>query len=829
MRFQCSHCKSVLDIDDCEYGELVACGRCNAAVAVPMSPTSAGALLGDFLIVKELGSGGMGKVYLAHQISLDRKVALKVLSTSLVQDAGFIQNFINEARMAAALNHPNIVQAYAVNADAGHYYFAMELIEGNTMKQVLQNSGRLVHEKVLSIATDIIAALAYAWQEAKLIHRDIKPDNIMLTYDGRTKLADLGLARKITGTSEDGNTEVYGTPQYVAPELLLGAAGDIRSDIYSLGATLYHALSGGYPFQAADLNEMALQHLYTPLLPLRERVPDVPAPLARLVEIMMGKRPQHRYQNYEQLQADLARVGKGQMPLAVLPDEAQRPVDMEANDPMELGQAEPSAPLASDQAGPAEPETQAKATSSVIKLGQRGSKITLGGKGGSGSTGKATLVLGAKGESEAPSSPEAESSDSGSADSSASLGHPSAKPGSSKKGLIIGLLAVVLLLIAGGGAAWFFLSRGGDSAAAPDNVTADAAAMADSRLAGLQAKIKAGAPEPEIMLELLQLAYEVEPGTPDYELFLKLAGPYLEPVLQTTRATQISEIQSGWSRRIEDFKEQKLREEEEAKALAEQARKEAEAAREQKQREEEARKRAEELEQTKQQIRDTVVQCATQLDFSGARVPFAVMSQSSNEEEKDWAMMWLSYIDNAETLFLSLKNSKDKVAGVSFRIRNEKHVSQEWKVSTISYNTVRLKLVKSGHERRGKGQEEEEQEKSYELDQLAEAGNEFVLLVQAALRADGRESEFDNLYGSFLLVRGEQAAGKYLEAAMASKSILSELPLLRSSYVKTQVERLKIRSRGSAIRYARFMKQSYPDEFAPYEEEAKTIIEGLSK
>ncbi|NLF94427.1 MAG: protein kinase, partial [Oligosphaeraceae bacterium] len=808
-------------------GELVACGYCNAAVAVPLSPTAAGALLGDFLIVKEIGSGGMGKVYLAHQISLDRDVALKVLSANFARDAVFIQNFINEARMAAALNHPNIVQAYAVNADAEHYYFAMELIEGNTMKQVLQNSGRLVHEKVLSIATDIIAALAYAWQEKKLIHRDIKPDNIMLTYDGRTKLADMGLARKITGTGEDGSAELYGTPQYVAPELILGAAGDLRSDIYSLGATLYHALSGGYPFQTTDLNEMALKHLCEPLLPLRERVPDVPAPLARLVEVMMAKRPQHRYQNYEQLQADLARVGKGQMPLLVLPDGAQQPVDMESDDPMGLGGQEPAAPVPPGQAGPAEPEAQGRTASGGIKLGQKGGKISLGGKGGSSSTGKAPLVLEAKGEAEKTALPE-EEPESGSADSLASLEHPPAGPGAKKVVLLIGVLAV-LLLVAGGVAAWFFLGRDDGAAAAPDNAAGESpAAAADSRLAGLQAKIQAAAPEPEIMAELLRLAYEVEAGTPDYDALLKLAGPYLEPVLQSARAVQMSEIQSGWSRRIEAFKEQKQREEEEAKVVAEQARKEAEAAREQKQREEEARKLAEEFELAKQQIRDKVVQCATQLDFSGARVPFAVMSQSSNEEEKDWAMLWLSYIDQAEALFLSLKNSKDKVAGVSFRIRNEKNISQEWKVSTISYNTVRLKLVKSGHERRGKGQEEEEQEKSYELDQMAEGGNNFVLLVQEALKADGRESEFDNLYGSFLLVRGEQIAHKHLEAAMASERILSELPLLRSSYVKTQVERLKIRPKARALQYARYLKKNYPDEFAPYEEEAKTIIEGLA-
>ncbi len=831
MRFQCNHCKSVLDIDDCEYGELVACGQCHAAVAVPAGPTASGALLGDFLIIKELGTGGMGKVYLAHQVSLARDVALKVLSADFAQDENFIKNFINEARMAAALNHPNIVQAYAVNSDAANYYFAMELIEGNTMKQVLQNSGRLVHEKVLSIAADIVTALAYAWQEKKLIHRDIKPDNIMLTYYGRTKLADMGLARRVTATSEAGSAELYGTPQYVAPELILGEPADIRSDIYSLGATLYHALSGNCPFQAADLNEMAMQHLSTALQPLQERVPDAPAPLARMVEIMLAKRPQHRYQNYEQLQADLARVQNGQMPVHVLADEAQMPVDMNLPDPMNLGPSSSAATQGqSAQEGQIDSKNPDSSTTAGLKLGHKSSKVLLAGKKAT-ATGKGSLDLGTQsGTAKMTQSGKAVGLDaiSSDGDSAAELEEPAAAR-KSKLGLVLGLLAAVLV-IGGGAGAWFLLGRGEAASSGQSELdgTAGAGIVQSELLTGLQAKIQAKAPEPEIMADLTRIAYEVEAGTPDYDALLKLTAPYLEPVVQSARESLLNDLQAKWASRIQEFKEQKQRDDDEAQAQAEQARKEAEEAKERQRQEAEAQKRTEELELAKQAIRDTMALRANELDFSGARVPFAVMSQSSVEAEKDWATMWLTCIENAESLFLMLKNSKGKVAGVSFMLRNDKSMQQEWKVSNISYNTVRLKLVKSASDRRSKGKDEE-QEKTYELDKLAEAQNNFVLLVQEALKAEGRIDEFDNLYGSFLLVRGDQTAKKYLEAAMTREAIMAEMPFLRSSYVKTQVSRLRSRTKTQALQYARFLKKNFSEEFAPYEEEAKAIIEGLAQ
>ncbi|MBR4076726.1 MAG: serine/threonine protein kinase, partial [Lentisphaeria bacterium] len=157
-------------------------------IDTPVSRVAPGAIIADFIIQKELGRGGMGVVYLAHQISLDRPSALKVLSENYANDAQFVGNFIKEARAAAKLNHPHIVQAYAVGEDEGIFYFAMEDIDGKTMKEVLKEQQLIPADQALLIVQQIAEALDYAWREQKLIHRDIKPDNIMLTNSGRAKL-----------------------------------------------------------------------------------------------------------------------------------------------------------------------------------------------------------------------------------------------------------------------------------------------------------------------------------------------------------------------------------------------------------------------------------------------------------------------------------------------------------------------------------------------------------------------------------------------------------------------------------------------------------------
>ena len=316
MRFQCPICQGIISADDTDMGSTVQCGHCNKPVSVPVSRTAPGSVIGDFIIMHELGRGGMGIVYKAHQISLDRPAAVKILSDTYAKNADFVVGFIKEARAAAKLNHPNIVQSYAVGDDEGVFYFAMELVDGETMSNILKQKKVIPVDQAVDIVRQIAEALDYAWQEEKLVHRDIKPDNIMLTSSGRAKLADLGLAKVGNETGSTDGEEVMGTPQYISPEQLTGEALDNRTDIYCLGATFYHLLTGRFPYEGATAVEIARQHLEGTLVPPWQVNPDIPENVSRVVEKMMEKEPSNRYQTAGQLAEDLALIKRGQSPVS---------------------------------------------------------------------------------------------------------------------------------------------------------------------------------------------------------------------------------------------------------------------------------------------------------------------------------------------------------------------------------------------------------------------------------------------------------------------------------------------------------------------------------
>ena len=314
MRFQCPMCKGIVSVENSDMGSSVQCGHCNKPVTVPSSRTASGSVIGDFIILHELGRGGMGVVYLAHQISLDRPAALKILAENYANNADFVVGFIKEARAAAKLNHPNIVQAYAVGDDDGIFYFAMEHVDGETMKNILKRENKLSVDRAIDITRQIAEALDYAWQEEKLVHRDIKPDNIMLTSSGRAKLADLGLAKVGNENSQAEGDEVMGTPQYISPEQLTGDKLDNRTDIYCLGATFYHFLTGRFPYEGASALEIARQHLEGTLVPPNQVDPGIPEAVSKVVEKMMAKDPARRYQSSGKLAEDLALIKRGQNP-----------------------------------------------------------------------------------------------------------------------------------------------------------------------------------------------------------------------------------------------------------------------------------------------------------------------------------------------------------------------------------------------------------------------------------------------------------------------------------------------------------------------------------
>ncbi len=314
MRFQCPFCRGIVAVDNSQMGEEVQCGHCDEIVTVPSSRLATGSVIADFIIMEELGRGGMGVVYLAHQISLDRPAAVKILQENYANNAEFVVNFIKEARSAAKLNHPHIVQAYAVGEDEGIFYFAMEYIDGETMKAVLRREKVLTTEKAVTIIQQIAEALDCAWKEQKLVHRDIKPDNIMLTKNGRAKLADLGLSRVAGDVEDEDEDEVMGTPQYISPEHLTGAPMDVRSDIYSLGATFYQFVTGRFPYEGNSATEIAKKHIEANLVPPIIVNPKVPEAISQIIVKMMKKDVNERYQDAEELVEDLRMFRRGKLP-----------------------------------------------------------------------------------------------------------------------------------------------------------------------------------------------------------------------------------------------------------------------------------------------------------------------------------------------------------------------------------------------------------------------------------------------------------------------------------------------------------------------------------
>ncbi len=320
MKLFCNKCSNIFSVEQGDTPN-VTCPSCSAEIPRPEKSLAPGVVVGDFRIEKSLSKGGMGEVFLATQISLDRPVALKILQQEFVNDRDYVASLFREARAAAKINHPNIVQAYAVGSDGGNYYFAMELVRGDTLKNILRKEGALPVEKAAKVVCDIANALDVAWREQQLVHQDIKPDNIMLDVNGFAKLADLGLAKSVSvkEESDDSSDEVLGTPQYISPEQLTGVPTDVRSDIYSLGATFYHIVTGKLPYRASDLEELAQMHNAGNLVPPKEIKPDLPDELNRIIVKMMARDINKRYQSAADLVRDLEAflVSGGKSPVQV--------------------------------------------------------------------------------------------------------------------------------------------------------------------------------------------------------------------------------------------------------------------------------------------------------------------------------------------------------------------------------------------------------------------------------------------------------------------------------------------------------------------------------
>ncbi len=271
---------------------------------------------GKYAIIERLGRGGMAEVYRAYQGNLDRFVAIKVLHPFLADDPEFKSRFEKEARNIAKLKHPNIVQVYDFENDVDNdsYYMVMELVEGPTLKEVLtelSESGRTMEiAEAVRIVREAASALSYA-HGLNMIHRDVKPANLMLDRGHRVVLTDFGIAKIVTGVQFTASGGMVGTPAYMAPEQGLGEQGDERSDLYSLGVIFYQLVTGKLPYDGETPLAVILKHLNEPVRSPLELRPDLPAPLDAIITRLMAKDPNERYQTATELIADLDRFERG--------------------------------------------------------------------------------------------------------------------------------------------------------------------------------------------------------------------------------------------------------------------------------------------------------------------------------------------------------------------------------------------------------------------------------------------------------------------------------------------------------------------------------------
>src|SRR5213082_729424 len=262
-----------------------------------------------YVIQRKLGSGGMAIVYLAEDQELGRRVALQLLDDRHAADEQFVERFRREAQSAAGLNHPSIVSIFDRGYAEGTYYIAMEFLDGRTLKELLVKNGPTPVPIAMDYARQILGALAFAHRGA-IVHRDIKPHNIVVGGDGRLKVTDFGIARSGASQMTEAGS-IVGTAQYLSPEQARGAPVDPRSDLYSLGIVLYEMLTGSVPFTGDTPVEIAMKHLSQVPDPPSEWRSEVPHDLDAVVMRALAKDPDQRYGSAEELDADLARVARG--------------------------------------------------------------------------------------------------------------------------------------------------------------------------------------------------------------------------------------------------------------------------------------------------------------------------------------------------------------------------------------------------------------------------------------------------------------------------------------------------------------------------------------
>jgi serine/threonine protein kinase len=286
----CAKCGNLIDVTGLEAGDGITCPYCGNEFPITRQ-------FGNFLLERQVGSGGMGAVYLGRDMTLNRTVAVKVLKPELVSDHKFLNTFLREAEITASLNHPNIVQVYAFGQHEGVYYMVVEYISGGSLDDKIAERGQITELEGIEIGIAVARGLETALQRGGLIHRDIKPGNILFNANNTPKVVDFGLSLSFD-TTDHFDGEIWGTPYYVAPEKLERENETFKSDLYSLGATLFHAISGRPPYEGEDPNAVAMMHLSGNVVSLKAFVPDISDQTAYAVSKAMARYPEDRYESY---------------------------------------------------------------------------------------------------------------------------------------------------------------------------------------------------------------------------------------------------------------------------------------------------------------------------------------------------------------------------------------------------------------------------------------------------------------------------------------------------------------------------------------------------
>jgi len=301
------------------------CPICKEEIGAPAMSIGKGTIIGGFQVERTIGKGAMGTVYLAKQLSMDRMVALKILPQMVTVDKEMVQRFINEVHMLARVDHPNIVTAFEAGEHEGVYYLAMTYVDGEDLGTRIKREGKIPEKEALQIMRKAAVALAYAWNEHKILHNDMKPDNILIDHKGEVRIMDLGLAKdtfESTGLTMSG--VAFGTPNYMSPEQATGARDlDFRSDQYAVGASLYRLITGALPHSGTSVIEVLTKKNTEPIPSPRRINPEITEGCEHLLTVLMAKERQLRYDTWEEVITDIDHVINGELPQAAMPGEGE--------------------------------------------------------------------------------------------------------------------------------------------------------------------------------------------------------------------------------------------------------------------------------------------------------------------------------------------------------------------------------------------------------------------------------------------------------------------------------------------------------------------------